>query len=115
LQCRPFLGLWLADNSAIGTRLGDELKSASERCQVAEEEVGGRGPCLLEQVTAGLPSQSDSKLVGAGGKGWGLFGARTALSMVVLHYDGIDLQVISEVFVDGWSIDELDALKRATA
>jgi hypothetical protein len=37
------------------------------------------------------------------------------LSTVALHYDGIDLQVISEVFVDGWSIDELDALKRATA
>jgi hypothetical protein len=37
------------------------------------------------------------------------FGACTTLSVVVSHYDSIDLQSIGEGFTDGQFIEELDA------
>jgi hypothetical protein len=46
-------------------------------------------------------------------KDWAFFGARITLSVVSLHYDGIDLQAIDEGFADGQSKEEFNALNWA--
>jgi hypothetical protein len=43
------------------------------------------------------------------------FGARIVLSVVVLHYDGIDLQAVGKGFVDSRIDEELDTLERVAA
>jgi hypothetical protein len=43
------------------------------------------------------------------------FGARIVLSVVVLHYDGIDLQAVGKGFVDSRIDEELDTMERVAA
>jgi GAF domain-containing protein len=41
--------------------------------------------------------------------------ARTSLSVVAMHYTDIDLQAVSEGFIDSWYDEELNALEQAAA
>jgi hypothetical protein len=43
------------------------------------------------------------------------FGAWIVLSVVVLHYDGIDLQAVGKGFVDSRIDEELDTMERVAA
>jgi hypothetical protein len=43
------------------------------------------------------------------------FGARIVLLVVVLHYDGIDLQAVGKGFVDSRIDEELDTMERVAA
>jgi hypothetical protein len=114
--------LLLADNSALGVRLGEELRLVSVRCRITREETSklqapwDLGVHLnLGASLSGLPlaSQFERSQVGWSSRqrtGPSL-GACTALLAVALHYDDIDLQAVGEGFMNGQSDEELDALE----